>query len=145
MWSCGNLVCICACICITYSVHCMYHVHWHLYHAVPSHLMVQGPEWQSHMIASRLVHINVHWSAMHHLVVQGPVPYDRISPVRIPPLLSGAALTLHPPSLQYISSFSLGLFTHMIFTPNILCESDFWGQVGFQLTKLTYIQKQGEC
>ena len=124
MWSCANLVC--ACICITYCVHrslyqtcasAMYHVHWHLYHAVPSHLMVQGPEWQYHMIASRLVHINVHWSAMHHLVVRAPVPYDRISAVRIPPLLSGAAaLTLHPPSLQYISSFSLGPFKHMIFT-----------------------------
>ena len=80
------------------------------------------------------------YKGQYHLVVRAPVPYDRISPVRIPPLLSGAALTLHPASLQYISSFSLGLFKHMIFTPNILCESDFclWGQVGFQLTKLTY-------
>ena len=107
----------------------MYHVQWPLYHELvhPTgamyltvaslyRFMVQGPVQPYHRISFHsykykcsLVSVpdvcqvpcdcavpshGTGWSAR--------VPYDRISPVRIPPLLSGAALTLHPPYFQYV-------------------------------------------
>ena len=72
-----------------------------------------------------------------NLMALASVPYDRISPVHIPPLLSGAALTLHPPSNAYHdhhfhSAPSSAIFTHpfkdIIFTQP-------WQRLNFQYFK----------
>ena len=70
-------------------------------------------------------------------MVQGPVmhgtgssvPYDRISLVRIPPLLSGAALTLHPPSNTYHDHDFHSALSQIWFSPSIPLKSNTFRDV----------------
>ena len=79
----------------------MYQTHWPLYQ-----FCTKPTGLSTNYVPSPLASVTVMFQGSVSIMYQAhctlaSVPYDRISPVRIPPLLSGAALTLHPPSNAY--------------------------------------------